>query len=209
MVDTNIEDAEIVSETTNEETTAVPEKKDPYTLIVTLKCPGRNLTDNFIGMEFEMPEDKVTPELCERMILNYKAVTLADKRTTLVTARLRNNFIITETSTCLRPEDYDPEMGTQICIQKIRDKIWGFMSFMLASATVTNTRLTEELVASGELTAEDLQKAEAEVRAELAAKENAEETPTCNGECTGCTCQHEEVVEDIKVSKPEKPEMDK
>lgn len=83
------------------------------------------------------------------------------------------------------------------------------MSFMLASATVTNTRLTEELVASGELTAEDLQKAEAEVRAELAAKENAEETPTCNGECAGCTCQHEEVVEDIKVSEPEKPEMDK
>lgn len=83
------------------------------------------------------------------------------------------------------------------------------MSFMLASATVTNTRLTEELVASGELTAEDLQKAEAEVRAELAAKEADGETTTCNGECNGCTCQHEEVVEDIEIPESAKPEMDK
>lgn len=209
MVATNIEDAEIVSETTPEETGVVTEKKEPYTLIVTLKCPGRNLTDSFIGMEFEMPEDKVTPELCERMILNYKAVTLADKRTTLVTARLRNNFIITETSTCLRLEDYDPEMGTKICIQKIRDKIWGFMSFMLASATVTNNNLTAELVASGELTAEDLQKAEAELRAELEAQKDAADAPACDGTCDECTCPHEEVVEDINVPDPAKPEMDK
>ena len=52
---------------------------------------------------------------------------------TVVSAKLPNGFIITESSACVDPSNYDEELGKQICIKKIEDKIWELEGYKLQS----------------------------------------------------------------------------
>ena len=52
---------------------------------------------------------------------------------TVVSAKLPNGFIITESSACIDPSNYDEELGKQICIKKIEDKIWELEGYKLQS----------------------------------------------------------------------------
>lgn len=53
---------------------------------------------------------------------------------TVVRAILRNGFEIVESSACVSEENYDEEMGTQICLSKIKDKVWLLLGFLLQTA---------------------------------------------------------------------------
>lgn len=59
--------------------------------------------------------------------------TLGEK-TTVVRAVLRNGFEIVESSSCVSPENYDEAMGREICLEKIRDKVWELLGFLLQTA---------------------------------------------------------------------------
>ena len=50
---------------------------------------------------------------------------------TVVTCRLPNGFVITESSACVSPENYNEEMGANICIDKIIDKVWELEGYKL------------------------------------------------------------------------------
>lgn len=50
---------------------------------------------------------------------------------TIVSCRLPNGFVITESSACVSPEDYDVELGEEICIDKIAEKIWELEAYRL------------------------------------------------------------------------------
>jgi hypothetical protein len=50
---------------------------------------------------------------------------------TVVTCRLPNGFVITESSACVRAEDYDEEIGTEICVDKIASKVWELEAYRL------------------------------------------------------------------------------
>ena len=52
---------------------------------------------------------------------------------TLVSDKLPNGFIITESSACVDPSNYDEEIRKQICIKKIEDKIWELEGYKLQS----------------------------------------------------------------------------
>ena len=52
---------------------------------------------------------------------------------TVVSAKLPNGFIITESSACVDPSNYDEELGKQICIKKIEDNIWELEGYKLQS----------------------------------------------------------------------------
>lgn len=59
--------------------------------------------------------------------------TLGDK-CTVVRAKLRNGFEIVESSACVSAENYDENLGHEICMEKIKDKVWLLLGFLLQTA---------------------------------------------------------------------------
>lgn len=49
---------------------------------------------------------------------------------TVTTVTLANGFTITESSTCVDPENYDVEIGIDCCMKRIRTKIWYLLGFL-------------------------------------------------------------------------------
>ena len=54
-----------------------------------------------------------------------------DKPTTYVTVRMLNGFTIRESATCVDPDNYDEEIGKQICMKKLEDKVWFLLGYQL------------------------------------------------------------------------------
>lgn len=51
--------------------------------------------------------------------------------TTVVTIRLKNGFTLTESSGCIDPKNYNKEIGAEICMAKIEDKLWELEGYAL------------------------------------------------------------------------------
>lgn len=60
----------------------------------------------------------------------FEVFTSFDK-CTIVSCRLPNGFVITESSACVDPEDYDEDLGADICIGKIASKVWELEAYRL------------------------------------------------------------------------------
>lgn len=56
------------------------------------------------------------------------------ERTTVVRCVLRNGFEIIESSSCVDPKNYSEKMGTEICMEKVKDEIWKLLGFLLQTA---------------------------------------------------------------------------
>lgn len=54
-----------------------------------------------------------------------------DKPVTFVEVRMKNGFTVRETTTCVDPKNYNEEIGKEICLKRIEDKIWMLLGFML------------------------------------------------------------------------------
>lgn len=74
----------------------------------------------------------VTEELIEEILENseFDAYTVFDK-CTVVSCRLPNGYVITESSACVSPENYDEETGFNICLDKIANKLWELEAYRL------------------------------------------------------------------------------
>ena len=75
----------------------------------------------------------ITQEDVDGMIANTMVKTIGSK-TTFVQVTLLNGFVLTESSVCVDPANYDEAMGAEICMGKIKDMIWFLMGFLLQSA---------------------------------------------------------------------------
>lgn len=80
--------------------------------------------------EIEIPT--ITEEYIAEIMENseFETHTVFDK-CTIVSCRLPNGFVITESSACVSPENYDEELGAEICFDKIADKIWELEAYRL------------------------------------------------------------------------------
>lgn len=58
--------------------------------------------------------------------------TLWDK-CTVVAVRLPNGFILTESSGCVDPSNYDSAIGYRCCMERIKDKLWMLEGYRLQS----------------------------------------------------------------------------
>ena len=76
---------------------------------------------------------RVSPGMVEDFLRETWTETLGEK-TTVVRAVLRNGFEIVESSSCVSPENYDEAMGREICLEKIRDKVWELLGVLLQTA---------------------------------------------------------------------------
>ena len=50
---------------------------------------------------------------------------------TVVSCKLPNGFVITESSACVDPKNYDAELEEEICLDKIANKIWELEAYRL------------------------------------------------------------------------------
>ncbi|HIW77038.1 MULTISPECIES: Gp49 family protein [Gordonibacter] len=72
-----------------------------------------------------MNDNRVMPEQIDA-IMNAAEVTVEDRFgcMTVVHAKLSCGFIITETSACIDSANYDRKIGEEICMERVRNKVW-------------------------------------------------------------------------------------
>lgn len=75
----------------------------------------------------------ISAEMVERFIDHHETVTMGSK-TTVVRAVLKNGFTIVESSSCVSAENYDEKLGEEICMERIRNKVWELLGFLLQTA---------------------------------------------------------------------------
>ena len=72
-----------------------------------------------------MNDNRVKPEDVAAIISESEIV--AEDRfgcMTVVHCKLPCGFVVTETSACIDPANYDREIGTGICMKRIEDRVW-------------------------------------------------------------------------------------
>ena len=57
-------------------------------------------------------------------------MTLFDK-CTIVAVQLPNGFVTVESSACVDPVNYDEAMGVEICMERIKNKLWELEGYKL------------------------------------------------------------------------------
>lgn len=86
-----------------------------------------------INEELRTRAPSISSEMVEDFIAETWTTTLGDK-TTVVRALLKNGFELVESSACVSKENYSEEMGREICMEKIKDKVWFLLGFLLQTA---------------------------------------------------------------------------
>ena len=83
-------------------------------------------------MEITGKDNKVSQADVESFIVDTVDMVIGEK-TSVVQATLKNGFTITESSSCVDPSNFDHEMGKEICLKRIQDKVWFLLGFLLQS----------------------------------------------------------------------------
>ena len=78
-------------------------------------------------------KNTVTPEQVKENMQDIIVRTLVDfgKPTTYVTIRMKNGFTLRESTTCVDPENYNEEIGKEICLKRLEDKVWFLLGYQL------------------------------------------------------------------------------
>jgi len=83
--------------------------------------------------ELVKSEISVSQKMVDEFIAFDEVQTMGEA-TTVVRCVLRNGFVIVESSSCVDPANYSEEMGAQICRERIKNKVWELLGFLLATA---------------------------------------------------------------------------
>lgn len=71
-------------------------------------------------MPASIPEEKINQLLADSEIYAAKM----GKKTTVVHATLPNTFEVVASAACNSPAEYDHEVGKQVAMKRLRDKVW-------------------------------------------------------------------------------------
>jgi len=131
------------------------------------------IPDNEINVYFEKvkePDDKplngVPYEKIEKLMAkaNVKVTTFFDK-TTVVVVQFPNGFVITESSSCVDPRAYSEEVGKDICLNRIKERLWELEGYFLQEQEYT---WNQSVAASKHDIPDILEKPKKEVTPEIA-----------------------------------------
>ena len=79
-----------------------------------------------------MSQNVVTKENINLIVSQTKFdVTTVFDKCTVVSAKLPNGFVLVEYSACVDKENYDVDLGYEICKKKIINKIWELEGYRL------------------------------------------------------------------------------
>nr|UVY28822.1 MAG: hypothetical protein [Bacteriophage sp.]UWF98289.1 MAG: hypothetical protein [Bacteriophage sp.]UWG91753.1 MAG: hypothetical protein [Bacteriophage sp.] len=93
-------------------------------------CPKEEFEKQYLQLE---EDNKITQKDVDNFITKTEAIKMSDK-TTVVQATCKNGFTITDGSACVDAKNFDMEIGKQCCMEHIKDKIWGYLGFLLQCA---------------------------------------------------------------------------
>lgn len=74
----------------------------------------------------------VTQEQIDSLLKNatIEVQTILNK-CTIVVVQLKNGFILTESSACVDPANYDEKIGAEICLEHIENRLWELEGYAL------------------------------------------------------------------------------
>lgn len=75
----------------------------------------------------------ISQAMVDDFIKEVHVQTLGEK-CTVARVVLANGFEIVESSACVSAENYDETLGAEICMKKIKDKVWMLLGFLLQTA---------------------------------------------------------------------------
>lgn len=109
-------------------------------------CDSYNFNKDFEEIDDAVKVEKIYSNVTvtkEQVMENMKDVICRtamefDKPVTYVTVRMINGFTLRESTTCVDPSNYDEEIGKQICLEKIEDKIWFLLGYALQDSLFKN-----------------------------------------------------------------------
>ena len=78
-------------------------------------------------------KNTVTAEEVKENMKDVRVRTVIEfgRRFTYVAVRMKNGFIIRESTNCVDPENYSEETGKEICLKRIETKIWFLLGYAL------------------------------------------------------------------------------
>ena len=87
-------------------------------------------------------KNTVTPEQVKENMQDVIVRTLVDfdKPTTYVTIRMKNGFTLRESTTCVDPENYDEEIGKEICLKRLENQVWFLLGYQLQEELYQSTK---------------------------------------------------------------------
>ena len=136
--DLPIEDAEVIEETPKLRPYIKVYRRDP-------NVDEEATRDTAEGIQLVLdPNGKMIPEIVESFVLEMNAVKVSDGRTLVLTTRLRNNYIITESFSATCEEEYDQDAFIEICKARTMNKIWDHLIFLWHCATVSSKKVKDE-----------------------------------------------------------------
>ena len=72
-----------------------------------------------------MKKNTVTSKQISELIDRSEvSVSTVHDKVTIVCLKLPNGFVITESSACVDPANYDEKVGRDICMERITNKLW-------------------------------------------------------------------------------------
>lgn len=86
--------------------------------------------------KIEEKDEREIPTITEEYVASilensdFEVFTTFEK-CTVVSCRLPNGFVITESSACVNPENYDEDLGAEICFDRITNKVWELEAYRL------------------------------------------------------------------------------
>ena len=86
-----------------------------------------------VNSDLRTDAPSISQEMVDDFIRKVEVTTMGD-RTTVVRAVLRNGFVLVESSSCVSAENYDEQLGADICLSHIKDKVWMLLGFLLQTA---------------------------------------------------------------------------
>lgn len=93
-------------------------------------CPKDIFESQYLELE---KENTISQSDVDNFISKVEAIKMGDK-TTVVQATCKNGFTIVDGSACVDPNNFNMEIGKQCCMEHIKDKIWGYLGFLLQCA---------------------------------------------------------------------------
>lgn len=86
-----------------------------------------------VNGELKTDAPSISMEMVDAFIASHDTITMGGK-TTVVRAVLKNGFEIVESSSCVSVENYDEKLGEEICMERIMNKVWELLGFLLQTA---------------------------------------------------------------------------
>jgi hypothetical protein len=79
-----------------------------------------------------MSRVKITEDAIKQIVEVSKIQThFFPPKTTVVAVTLPSGFVIVESSSCVDPDNYDGNIGFDICMNRIRNKVWELEGYRL------------------------------------------------------------------------------